>query len=271
MRRCATACARRIRIEAELREALREGHLRVFYQPVVRRRDGRLVGFEALVRWEHPVRGLIPPDAFIPVAEDCGLIVDVGSFVLDEACRQLVAWREDGMVAGDVGVAVNVSARQLALPGFAAEVASVLARHGLQSSPRLLGLEITESLLMESGAPAAATLAALAALGVGLLLDDFGTGASSLARLKRFPVDTLKIDRAFITGLGAGSEADDAIVAAIVALAGKLNLRVVAEGVETPEQLDILASSAATASRATSSRGRSRRETWSPSCSAAAR
>jgi EAL domain-containing protein (putative c-di-GMP-specific phosphodiesterase class I) len=119
-------------------------------------------------------------------------------------------------------------------------VASVLARHGLESAPRLLGLEITESLLMETGESAEATLAALASLGVGLLLDDFGTGASSLARLKRFPVDTLKIDRAFITGLGGGSEADDAIVAAVVALAGKLNLRVVAEGVETPEQLDVL-------------------------------
>jgi EAL domain-containing protein (putative c-di-GMP-specific phosphodiesterase class I) len=227
----------RVRVEAELREALRDGDLRVFYQPIVRAEDGVLAGMEALVRWEHPERGLVAPGMFIPVAEECGLIVDVGRFVLQEATRQLGAWREEGLVGEDVGVTVNVSARQLERPELVGDVAAAVAAAGLADTPWLLGLELTESMLMQSGDAAAARLTELAALGVRLLLDDFGTGASSLARLRRFPVDTLKIDRAFVTGLGAEECEDDAIVAAIIALAAALDLDVVAEGVETTAQL----------------------------------
>jgi diguanylate cyclase (GGDEF)-like protein/PAS domain S-box-containing protein len=229
----------RLRVEAELRVALAEGQLRVFYQPVVAARDRRIVGMEALVRWEHPERGLVPPGEFIPVAEQFGLVGALGRFVLEESCRQLAAWRRDGVAPADLGVAVNVSARQFEQPGFAAEVAGVLRGAGLDAVPGLVGLEVTETLLMQSGDDGAGVLAELSALGVELLLDDFGTGVSSLARLKRLPVDTLKIDRAFIVGLGESDE-DAAIVAAIVAMAEKLDLEVVAEGAELESQLALL-------------------------------
>jgi EAL domain-containing protein (putative c-di-GMP-specific phosphodiesterase class I) len=227
----------RVRVEAELRTALRDGDLRVFYQPIVRTEDSVLTGMEALVRWEHPQRGLVSPGVFIPVAEECGLIVDVGRFVLREATRQLGAWRAEGLVAEGVGVTVNVSARQLDQPELVGDVAAALAAAGLAESPWLLGLELTESMLMQSADLATARLGELAAIGVRLLLDDFGTGASSLARLRRFPIDTLKVDRAFVSGLGVEASEDEAIVAAIVALASALDLDVVAEGVETTAQL----------------------------------
>ena len=229
----------RVRIEAELREALRAGQLRVHYQPIVDALSTRVVSMEALVRWEHPTRGLIPPGEFVPVAEDSGLVVELGRFVLDEAAHQLVEWREAGIAGDDVAVAVNVSARQLALAGFPAEVGDVLRRSGLDARPELLTLEITETILM-SDESHGAVLSELAALGVGLSLDDFGTGASALARLKRFPVDTLKIDRSFVSSLGEGDGTDDAIVAAVMALATTLGLKVVAEGVETERQLSRL-------------------------------
>jgi diguanylate cyclase (GGDEF)-like protein len=254
---------KRLRVEAELRTAVREGQLRVFYQPVVGADDRRITGMEALVRWEHPERGLIPPGDFIPVAEDTGLVVELGSFVLRTACAQLVAWREEGIVGSDVSVAVNVSARQLARPGFALEVATILEETGLSATPGLLGLEITETILMSGDTPEA-VLAELDALGVSLLLDDFGTGASSLARLKRFPVDTLKIDRAFISELGETDE-DDAIVAAVMALATALGLRVVARASRPSTSSTSCATCAATASKASSSPARCRPPRW-PSC-----
>ncbi len=231
---------RRLQTETELRVALRDGDLRVFYQPVVDAGTRRLQGLEALVRWQHPERGLVPPDAFIPVAEATGLVVELGRQVMREACRQLVAWRAAGVVADHVAVAVNVSGRQLTQAGFVDEVAALLAETGLDATPHLLGLEITESVLMEAADQPTEVLDRLAGLGVRLLLDDFGTGASSLARLKRFPVDTLKIDRGFVRGTGAGSIEDDAIVAAVVAMAKALSLRVIAEGVETDAQLEFL-------------------------------
>jgi diguanylate cyclase (GGDEF)-like protein/PAS domain S-box-containing protein len=227
----------RVRVEAELRTALRDGDLRVFYQPIVRAEDSVLTGMEALVRWEHPQRGLVSPGVFIPVAEECGLIVDVGRYVLQEATRQLGAWRAEGLVGEGVGVTVNVSARQLEQPELVGDVTAALAAAGLADSPWLLGLELTESMLMQSADLRTARLGELAAIGVRLLLDDFGTGASSLARLRRFPIDTLKVDRAFVSGLGVEASEDEAIVAAIVALASALDLDVVAEGVETPAQL----------------------------------
>ena len=230
---------RRMQIEAELAVALREDQLRVFYQPVVSLEDGRTVSMEALVRWEHPDHGLVPPGAFIPVAEQTDLICDLGEFVLREATRQLAQWRDEGVIGPDVSVAVNVSPRQFARPGFPAAVVSALEDAGLAGRPALLGLEITETMLMNSGSDAEQALTSLSETGVGLLLDDFGTGLSSLARLKRLPVDTLKIDRAFISELGRGDE-DEAIVAAILAMAGKLGLRIVAEGAETQAQLELL-------------------------------
>ena len=231
---------RRLEIENELRVAVREGHLRVFYQPVVNGATRRVLGMEALVRWEHPRRGLISPAEFIPIAEATGLIVDLGRHVMREACRQLVQWRDESLIPDDVGVAVNFSGRQLVHAGFIAEVADVLAESGLDKTPGLLGLEITETVLMQSTDAAAAVLAGLAGLGVRLLLDDFGTGASSLSRLKRFPVDTLKIDGAFIRGIGKDDREDDAIVAAIIAMADALGLRVIAECVETEQQLGVM-------------------------------
>ncbi|MBE2319720.1 EAL domain-containing protein [Solirubrobacter sp. CPCC 204708] len=227
----------RARVEQELRTALVKDELVVHYQPIVYADDGALKSMEALVRWEHPVRGRVSPGVFVPVAEDCGLIVDIGRHVLRTACRQLAAWRAAGVVGEDVGVTVNVSARQLEQSGLAADVAAALAESGLDATPAVLGLELTESMLMNSPNSALDRLHELRALGVRLLLDDFGTGASSLARLRRLPVDTLKIDRAFITGLGRADSDDDAFVAAITSLAAALRLETVAEGVETDQQL----------------------------------
>jgi diguanylate cyclase (GGDEF)-like protein/PAS domain S-box-containing protein len=230
----------RLKVENELRVALRNGELRTFYQPVVNARTRRVTAMEALVRWQHPVRGLIPPLEFIPVAEASGLVVDLGREVMREACRQLVRWRADGLIDDDVSIAVNVSGRQLTHPGFDAEVAEVMADTGMDRTPALLGLEITESILMRSTDSPTAVLTGLASLGVGILLDDFGTGASSLSRLKRFPVDTLKIDRSFIREIDDEDKGDDAIVSAIIAMATALDLRVIAEGVESAAQLTSL-------------------------------
>lgn len=229
----------RMRIEAELAVALREGQLRVFYQPVVALADHQTVSTEALVRWEHPERGLLAPAAFIPVAEETDLICEIGEFVLAEATRQLAAWRAAGVIAPHVSVAVNVSSRQFNRASFPTTVLAALEAAGLAEHPELLGLEITETMLMDVRSHAAQTLTTLSQIGVGLLLDDFGTGVSSLARLKRLPVDTLKIDRAFIAELGLAEE-NEAIVAAILAMAAKLGLRIVAEGAETDDQLHLL-------------------------------
>jgi len=232
----------RARIEQELRAALAGDELVVHYQPIVSAADGTLTSMEALVRWQHPVRGLVPPGVFIPVAEDCGLIVDIGRHVLKAACRQLSAWRSRRRIGEHVGMTVNVSARQLEQGTLTADVAAALAESGLDRSPSLLGLELTESIVMNSPESALDRLAELRDLGVTLLLDDFGTGASSLARLRDLPIATLKIDRAFITGLGE----DDAFVAAITSLAGALGLETVAEGVETEAQLESLRALGAT-------------------------
>jgi diguanylate cyclase (GGDEF)-like protein len=225
----------RVKTEDDLTTALRDGDLLVYYQPVVAAGSRQVSGVEALVRWMHPERGLVPPDEFIPVAEASGQIIELGQQVMGEACRQLVRWRADGLVDDDFSVAVNVSWRQLTRPGFPGDVARILAETGLD--PGGLGLEITETIAMESAEHSGEVLAELAGLGVELLLDDFGTGASSLARLKRLPVDTLKIDRAFVRGVGDREDEDDAIVAAILAMAEALGLTVVAEGVETEVQL----------------------------------
>jgi diguanylate cyclase (GGDEF)-like protein/excisionase family DNA binding protein len=230
------ATIERLELENDLRRALTRGELRVHYQPLLDLAQERVVGVEALVRWQHPTRGLVPPSAFIPLAEESGLIGPVGRLVLETACRQVREWR-DRLPGSGIGVSVNLSVRQFAQPGLADEVTEILGRTGLP--PQALELEITESVLMEATELTAQTLAALRALGVKLVLDDFGTGYSSLAYLKQLPLDTIKIDRSFVTDLVDGDK-NLPIVTAVVALAHGLGIDVVAEGIETAEQADRL-------------------------------
>jgi diguanylate cyclase (GGDEF)-like protein/PAS domain S-box-containing protein len=224
----------RLRLETEnaLHRALERNELRNFYQPIVDISSGTCAGAEALVRWQHPERGLVAPDSFIDLAEESGLIVPLGRWVLEEACRQLMEWREAGQVSESFTIAVNLSARQLAQPDLVQQVADALERTGAPAER--IFLEITESVLMAETSVDA--MVALRELGVRLSIDDFGTGYSSLGYLRRFPVDTVKVDRSFVDGLGTESE-DSAIVAAVVSLGHALGLSVVAEGVETERQL----------------------------------
>ena len=219
----------RLALEAALRRGIGRGELRLHCQPLVSLADARIEGFEALVRWEHPERGLVPPGSFIPLAEETGLIVPIGAWVLSEACatlRRIID--ETGMAT--LQVSVNVSPRQLQQPDFVAQVRAALDDNGLD--PSCLVVEITESAIMEAGA--AAILRALKDLGVRLAMDDFGTGYSSLAHLRRFPLDVIKVDRSFVAGLGDGQ--GSSIAGAIVSLAHALGLRTVAEGIEDEEQ-----------------------------------
>ena len=219
----------RLALEAALRRGIGRGELRLHCQPLVSLADARIEGFEALVRWEHPERGLVPPGSFIPLAEETGLIVPIGAWVLSEACatlRRIID--ETGMAT--LQVSVNVSPRQLQQPDFVAQVRAALDDNGLD--PSCLVVEITESAIMEAGA--AAILCALKDLGVRLAMDDFGTGYSSLAHLRRFPLDVIKVDRSFVAGLGDGQ--GSSIAGAIVSLAHALGLRTVAEGIEDEEQ-----------------------------------
>jgi predicted signal transduction protein with EAL and GGDEF domain len=219
--------AERLDNETELRHAIDTGALRVYYQPIVDLTTGHVRELEALVRWDHPQRGLIPPAEFIPLAEETGLIVPLGRWVLDEACRQLRFWRADPHGDPALILNVNISARQLQQPDLAASVRQILDAH--QLPPRCLTLEITESCLMQESD--AGQLRKLAALGVNLAIDDFGTGYSSLAYLSRLPIDTLKIDRSFVSRLGEEPEST-AVVQTIIALAHALGLSVTAEGIE---------------------------------------
>jgi EAL domain-containing protein (putative c-di-GMP-specific phosphodiesterase class I) len=230
----------RLQTEADLRRALERNELELFYQPYYTLSDRALVGMEALVRWNHPERGTLLPGDFIPVAEDSGMIVEIGEYVLREACRQLAQWRTQLVAPGSLGVTVNVSARQLMQSGLVDVVRSALCDSGLDREPHLVGLEITESVLVDSGEAPETTLAQLKELGVNLVLDDFGTGYSSLSHLKRFPFDVMKIDRAFIDGLGKNDGEDDAIVTATMGMGTAMRLDVVAEGVETHEQIERL-------------------------------
>ncbi|HEX2190721.1 MAG TPA: EAL domain-containing protein [Longimicrobiaceae bacterium] len=224
----------RLRMETELRHASARGELRLAYQPVVSLAEGGgVVGFEALLRWDHPGRGLVLPERFVPVAEEAGLIVPIGEWVLEEACRQLGRWRER-LPGRRITMGVNLSGRQFARPELVDRIREVL--HETGTEPRSLVLEVTESVLIEHTDPTAAMLARLRELGVGLCMDDFGTGYSSLGYLHRFPLDTLKIDRSFVARLGREGDAA-AIVRAIATLAHNLGLAVVAEGVETAGQL----------------------------------
>ncbi|TQN44116.1 PAS domain S-box-containing protein/diguanylate cyclase (GGDEF)-like protein [Blastococcus colisei] len=222
----------RQQVEADLRRGIDRGELRLLYQPVVDVQSGEMTGVEALVRWQHPTRGLLAPDEFIPVAEDTGLVVPVGSWVLHEACRQLQDWQRKSDLA--LTVAVNVSARQLSDSRFPEAVGDILQATG--ADPAALCLELTETALLDATDATTATLQALRRLGVRLALDDFGTGFSSLTFLKRFPIDVVKVDRSFVRDIAVDPD-DAAIVAAVINLGRSLNLETVAEGVETPEQL----------------------------------
>jgi diguanylate cyclase (GGDEF)-like protein/excisionase family DNA binding protein/PAS domain S-box-containing protein len=222
----------RIALEQDLRRALEQDQFELYYQPIVSLETQRIVALEALVRWNHPVQGLVPPSAFLPVAEASGLIVPLGRWVLLEACRQAARWENDHGL-GDAYVSVNLSGRQLADPAFGDELAAILERTGL--SVDRLALEVTESVLMEETAAPTAVLQRLKALGVHLVLDDFGTGYSSLNSVKRFPIGAIKVDRSFIESV-AHEESDRHILAAIVSMAASLDVEVIAEGVEEVEQ-----------------------------------
>ncbi len=228
--------AERLDLEVELRLALERGELQVVYQPEVRIADGSPQGAEALVRWAHPERGLLGPDRFISVAEETGLIVRLGRLVLEEACAEAARW-DVSLEASGRWMGVNVSAAELAQPDFVDAVLGTVARHGLP--PGRLCLEITESVLMWDPARAAEALVALRSGGVTVAIDDFGTGYSSLNYLKRFPVDFVKVDREFVSGLGV-DPGDAAIVRAVIDMSHALGLAVVAEGVETVRQRDQL-------------------------------
>ena len=227
----------RLTLEAELRTVLERNELRIDYQPIVDLESGRITDMEALVRWQHPRLGLVSPARFIPVAEETGLIVPIGQWVLEQACQRAQIWRATMPGAHDLVMSVNFSTRQFHHAGLIADVARALEKSGLAASG--LKVEITESVLMGQKDRAIATTRSLKALGVKLAVDDFGTGYSSLAYLKQFPIDTLKIDRAFIRGIGH-DRSDLAIVRSVVALAGSLQLGVTAEGIETVEQLRAL-------------------------------
>ena len=226
----------RLELEADLRQALEREELRVYYQPIVPLQSEQVAEVEALVRWQHPTRGLISPADFIPIAEETGLIVPLGLWVLKEACGQTVAW--NGQFPGEpLVVSVNLSPRQFQMTDLAEEVARTLYETGLP--PSCLKLEITESAIMRDVEMTIATLLRLKALGIQLAIDDFGTGYSSLAYLKRLPLDVLKIDRAFVKGVHNNAE-DKAIVQAILSLAKSLGLTVTAEGIESAEQAAVL-------------------------------
>ena len=225
----------RLELESDLRHAQEQSQFVLHYQPQFSGDGNRLTGVEALLRWSHPTRGLVPPDEFIPVLEELGLVVQVGEWVLEEACRQLKAWHEEKIRIPKISV--NLSARQFAEGDLSARIAAILDRTGL--APACLELELTESILMRDVASAMQTLGNLKRLGLCIAVDDFGTGYSSLNYLKQFPIDVLKIDRSFVDGLPDG-EQDAQIARAIIAMAHSLNMMVIAEGVESQAQLDFL-------------------------------
>jgi len=224
-------------LKSDLRQALDRRQFVLFYQPEVELTSRRIVGVEALIRWQHPERGLVPPMDFIPLAEETGMILPIGDWGLVEACNQIRRWCEEDIAHRSLRVCVNLSARQFAREGFADHVEAVLRRTRVDS--RQLGLEMTESSLIPDAGTAVQVLGSLRRLGVSLLMDDFGTGYSSLHYLHTFPFDVLKIDRSFVRRMTKGDQAMQ-IVRTIVELARVLGMDVVAEGIETREQDELL-------------------------------
>jgi EAL domain-containing protein (putative c-di-GMP-specific phosphodiesterase class I) len=227
----------RLQLETDLRHALERREFRNFYQPIVNLASGEIAGFEALLRWQHPTRGLLGPIEFIGVVEETGLIRELGWWNLSEACRQIGEWRAAWPANRDLIISVNLSAKQFLQPNLVADIANLLRE--IKLPPDALKLEITESTVMKDPAGAVEMLQQIKSLGVRLAIDDFGTGYSSLSYLHRFPLDTLKIDRSFISSMdddGDGME----IARTILPMAKNLRLDVVAEGVETLEQFELL-------------------------------
>jgi EAL domain-containing protein (putative c-di-GMP-specific phosphodiesterase class I) len=227
----------RMDLESDLRRAIDRGEFVLNYQPTVALATGWISGVEALVRWQSPERGLVPPSVFIPVAEDTGLIVKLGAWVLEEACRQAVAWKQEFGTDAPRTMNVNLSARQLQDDGLVASVAEILERTGVR--PEHVVLEITESAVMADAEAMIARLHELKALGVRLAIDDFGTGYSSMAYLVQFPIDVLKIDRSFVSGVGVDQQ-KMGIVRTIVELGRILDLQTVAEGIEEIAEVEEL-------------------------------
>jgi EAL domain-containing protein (putative c-di-GMP-specific phosphodiesterase class I) len=222
-------------LEAELRRAIERDEFVLHYQPKVSVATGRITGVEALLRWQHPERGLVPPGDFIPLLEETGLVVQAGAWVLDAVCGQIRAWQISGL--DPVPVAINLSARQFVSPDLAGTIRRALEKHGVDAT--LLEVEITESAIMHNTEEAIRTLEHLQSLGVQTAVDDFGTGYSSLGYLKRFPLRALKVDRSFIRDIT--TDPDDAtITQAVISMAHSLELKVIAEGVETEAQLEFL-------------------------------
>ncbi len=222
-------------VEASLRRALERHEFVLHYQPKINLESGLMVGVEALIRWHHPERGLLPPTQFIPIAEDCGLILSIGHWVLREACRQGQAWQQAGL--RPITIAVNTSALEFRAADFLDNIRTTLAETGLQAA--CLELELTESVLMRDAEATNDMLHALAGLGIKLTVDDFGTGYSSLSYLRRFPIDTLKIDQSFVQQM-TSNPGDASLVSAVINMGKSLHQRVIAEGVETSEQHDFL-------------------------------
>jgi len=226
-----------LKLETELRHALERDEFVLHYQPKVDMESGKVIGMEALLRWQNPERGLVAPGEFIPLLEDTGLILPVGEWVLRAACKQARAWQAAGIA--DVHIAVNLSTLQFKQPDFAGLVLGILKENDLDPASGAIELELTETLLMNNAAGAVDTLIKLHEEGIRFSIDDFGTGYSSLSYLKRFPISSLKIDQSFVRDL-SNDDHDDAIVAAIIALGHSLGLNVIAEGVETTSQLALL-------------------------------
>jgi diguanylate cyclase (GGDEF)-like protein len=229
--------AKRRELEAELRTALDQNQLRVAYQPQVELTTGRLAGLEALVRWQHPERGMVAAGEFIRVAEETGMIHELGRWVLGQACSDYAAWRRAGSLEDDVQIAVNLSPRQLARGDIAEATAAALAE--TEIDPRRLCLEVTEGAVVSHAARAGSVLKRLKALGVSIAIDDFGVGYASLGYLERFPIDMLKIDRSLVDGVATEAR-KKRVVATVMALADTLGLVVVAEGIELPEDAEEL-------------------------------
>ena len=231
-----TGALKRLQLETDMRRAIDQGEFQVYYQPIVSLQDTRIVGFEALTRWHSP-RGLVMPNDFIPVADETGIILSINRQLLPEACKQLLSWQRLFPSNPPLSLSVNISPKQFAQADLAAQIGQLLEQSGM--NPGCVDLEITETIAMADAEKSAGMLSGLKALGVGLDIDDFGTGYSSLSRLQSFRVDTLKIDRIFVSRMDTDHETLE-IVRVIIMLAHSLGLKVVAEGVETQAQLDLL-------------------------------
>jgi EAL domain-containing protein (putative c-di-GMP-specific phosphodiesterase class I) len=227
----------RLQLETDLRHALERGEFRNFYQPIVALVSGEIAGFEALLRWQHPTRGLLGPNEFIPVAEETGLIRELGWWNLRQACQQISEWRAGSIAHHHLTISVNLSAKQFLQPNLVEDIRKLLGELALP--PKALKLEITESTVMADPSGAVEMLQQIKSLGICLAIDDFGTGYSSLSYLHRFPLDTLKIDRSFISSMGDDGDGME-IARTILPMANNLQLDVVAEGVETLQQVALL-------------------------------